>query len=116
MTELRVKNLIQLACAAAITANILYSFPFIINSLRTHPGTAPVPGLEYADLKPYTRSRARVGYIKDWTVRHETVHRLLTAQFQLAPTVLDADESSHELSLIDASTPRAADKIGRAHV
>jgi len=69
--------------------------------------TQPVvePGYEFAGLAPFLAQDRRIGYVTDLDISPESPHtrRLLSAQYKLAPVILDVDNPHHRLILIDAS-------------
>ena len=107
MTDRRIKQILLLFSVGLIIFNGTTLTADLFTISRQPAVAMKEPGYEYADLKSFITSEKRIGYIKNWDIRHETVHRLLTAQFQLAPVVLDPDETSHPLWLMDSWTPES---------
>lgn len=107
MTDRRIKQILLLFATSLIISNSVQLTSVASQFSRQLAVAMAEPGYEYADLKLLIASEKRIGFIKDWDIRHETVHRLLTAQFQLVPVVLDPDETSHALWLIDSWTPES---------
>jgi hypothetical protein len=111
MTDRRIKQILLLFSIGLIIFNSVQFMSAAPTIFRPSAVAREEPGAEYADLKPLTASEKRIGYLKDWDIRHETVHRLLAAQFQLAPVVLDPDETSRALWLIDSWAPESLSSL-----
>ena len=63
------------------------------------------PGLKLADLPQYLKDEHVIGYFTDWDFSPESpnTRNFLSAQYQLAPIVLDVDKK-HKINLIDTTS------------
>jgi len=64
------------------------------------------PGKAYEDLKPYLYGLESISYFTDRELRPESpqMKYFLSAQYMLAPVLLDVDNPDHELMLIDGQS------------
>ncbi|MDP2652523.1 MAG: hypothetical protein Q8Q08_00655 [Candidatus Omnitrophota bacterium] len=68
------------------------------------------PGLEYADLRPFLSKDKRVGYAtdRDLSPENNNTYYLLSAQYMLAPVVLEIEDGSQDTVLLDYTHPDGA--------
>jgi hypothetical protein len=75
---------------------------------QIHAAAEPAlqPGHEFADLVPYLTHEHTIGYFTDLDFSAESIDTgsFLSAQYRLAPVVLDVNNTHHRLILIDASS------------
>jgi hypothetical protein len=68
------------------------------------------PGIEFEGLKESLRNIPVAGFISDKNQSSENNDgRFMMAQYMLAPTVLDLQNTNHQYLILDLSTPQAAE-------
>ena len=89
-------------------ADIFFSYQKYREIRADADASKPVlePGFEFADLKHLLFPSQTIGYFTDLDFSSESINtqNFLSAQYQLAPVVLDVNNQQHSMFLIDAST------------
>ena len=105
-------NVIFFVIILLVLGNLFYDTIGVMAQI-TKPNKASLePGFEFKDLQPMLTGVEVVGYLSE---KNQTSSgndgRFLMAQYILAPVVLDLENPSHKVNILDCSNPDAAMSI-----
>ncbi len=107
-----------LAIAALLAGgHLFWSAGHYLHFLYGHATQRAEPGSRYADLKPFLANQKTVGYMTDRPLSPAdmSVRNFLSAQYQLAPAILEDQHPDQKMVIIDGSQPSVAMKLLREY-
>ena len=97
------------ASVVVIALNLGFGFLSVMAQLTRDKNDIVEPGIQYADLKKGLAGVREAGFL---TSGNETAEgndgQFMLAQYMLAPTVLDLNNSTHRYSVLDCANPQEA--------
>jgi len=100
---------IALASLLIVTNFVSGFFGVMAQIVREQQRPPLEPGIQYADLKKSLSGIRIAGFLTDGDATAEgNDGQFMLAQYMLAPTILDLNNSDHHYSIINCSTPEKA--------
>ena len=103
--RLNLKAIILCVTIAVIGLNLVYVTINVLSKLQ-NPVFYLEPGAQFADFKDKIKGEKIVGYMTNRDSSPEkNDQEFLMAQYMLAPTVLDFNNSNHKFLILDYTSP-----------
>ena len=103
--KLNLRIIILFVTIAVIGLNLVYVAINVLSKLQ-NPAHYLQPGAQFADFKEKIKGEQIVGYMTNRDSSPEkNDQEFLMAQYMLAPTVLDFNNSNHKFLILDYTSP-----------
>jgi len=92
-----------------VLVNLVSGFFGVMAQIRREKALLVEPGIQYSEFKEMLKGVRIAGFLTDGNEKPDNNDgQLMLAQYMLAPTILDLDNSNHRYNILSCSTPQAA--------